>query len=183
MSVSSPHITVRKASATSAKVDAVVVGIAPADDGVVLVSGADEVDTALGGSLARTLAALGAKGKAEEVTLVPTGGALTAPIVAAVGVGGDEPSPETLRRAAGAVVRRLSGKAGTVAFALNCGDATAAGALAEGALLGAYAYGRYRSENGQPTPVSAVTLLSDRSRDKDVKAALTRARQSRALST
>ncbi len=175
MSVPGPSITVRKAAATSTKANAVVVGVAPSDGGVALISGAADIDAAFGGSLATTLESLGAKGKAEEVTLLPSGGNLAAPVLAAVGVGSTEPSPEVLRRAAGAAVRRLTGKAGSVAFALACGDATGVGALAEGALLGAYAYDRYRSQNGRPTPLSTITLLTDQSRDKAVKAALTRA--------
>ena len=127
------------------------------------------------GRSCKTLTALGAKGKPEEVTLLPSGGALSAALVAAVGLGADNPTPETLRRAAGAVVRHLAGRAGTAAFALACGDATAVGALAEGALLGAYSYDEYRTNHRASKTLTALTLLSDQARDKAVKAALTRA--------
>jgi leucyl aminopeptidase len=170
-----PEITVRKASAPTVKVDALVVGVAPADAGVTLLDGSADIDDALGGSLAATLATLGATGKAEEVTLVPTGGSTTAPVVAAVGVGSTEPTLEALRRAAGAVLRRLSGRATSIAFAFD-GDAARVGALAEGALLGSYTYDRYRSGNDRPKPVKSVTVLAQQPRDKSVKQALERAR-------
>ncbi|WP_020573299.1 leucyl aminopeptidase [Actinopolymorpha alba] len=174
MSRTSPSISLRKATASSAKVDALVVGVAPADGGLTLLAGAEDVDATFGGKLTQTLTTLGAKGKAEEVTLVPSGGAVTAPVIVAVGLGDAEPSPEALRRAAGAAVRRLTGKAGSAAFAIG-GDATSVGALAEGALLGAYTYERYRSNGDRPKPVATITLLTEQTRDKDVKAALTRA--------
>jgi leucyl aminopeptidase len=175
VSDSSPNITVRKTGPASAKVDALIVGVHTSGDGLTLVTGADEVDAAFGGSLVQTLGALGAKGKPDEVTLVPSGGAVSASLVAAVGLGAEPSTPETLRRAAGAAVRHLAGKAVTAAFALTCGDAPAVSALAEGALLGAYFYDEYRS-NHQPTKrLTAITIVSDQARDKAVKAALTRA--------
>ena len=48
--------------------DAVVIAVAQGPDGPVPAPGAQDVDAALGGTLAQTLAALGATGKAEEVT-------------------------------------------------------------------------------------------------------------------
>ncbi|MGH3487901.1 MAG: leucyl aminopeptidase [Actinopolymorphaceae bacterium] len=183
MSAANPTIAIRKASAVTVKVDAVVIGVAPADGGAVaLIAGADGIDDALGGSLVQTLRALGAKGKTDEVTLVPSGGAVAAPVIAAVGLGKDrnvnnDAALEALRRAAGAAVRRLTGKAGTVAFALTADDAADIGAVAEGALLGAYSYERYRSTQGgdRPTPIATLTILTEKSRDKAVKNALTRA--------
>ncbi|REF34934.1 leucyl aminopeptidase [Thermasporomyces composti] len=176
MSVSGPNISVATVAARSAKVDAVVIGVAPSDGGLALAPGSDDVDAALGGTLTQTLTRLGAKGKADEVTVLPSGGALVAPLVAAVGLGSEDPSPEALRRAAGAAVRALAGRADTVALALTDADPTTVGVLAEGALLGAYSYDRYRSDNGErPRPVSAVTVLTSHRRDKETKAALERA--------
>ncbi len=176
MSVKSPSISVRKASAPSVKVDALVVGVAPGDQEVTLDSGARELDKAFGGRLASTLTALGAKGKAEEVTLLPSPAGVDAAVVAAVGLGGAEPAAEALRRAAGAVVRRLAGKADTVAFAVGDGSADSVGALAEGALLGSYAFDRYRTNaDKRPAPISAVTVLTGKAREKAVKTAVTRA--------
>jgi leucyl aminopeptidase len=181
-----PTIALRKASAATVKVDAIVIGVAPADGGAIaLTSGASVIDEAVGGTLQQTLQALGAKGKADEVTLVPSGGAVAAPVIAVVGLGKDksgrqEAAREALRRAAGAAVRRLTGKAGSVAFALTDdaadGAADEIGAVAEGALLGAYTYERYRTTNGdRPEPIASLTLLTEKTRDKAVKNALTRA--------
>ena len=56
-------------------------------DGPVPAPGAEDVDAALGGSLAATLAALGATGKQDELTRIASGGALAAPLIVAVGLG------------------------------------------------------------------------------------------------
>ena len=179
---------------TSLKVDAVVVGIVKDDDakggaGISLAPGAEEVDKAFKGRLAATLVALGATGKANEVTKVASLGAVSAPVVVAVGLG-DRPQSsgrransssaayahEVLRRATGAAARALAGTA-SVGLALPAEDATQVAAVAEGALLGAYSYGRYRvasAERHKP-PVEKFTLLTGSPRDRAVKAAVTRA--------
>jgi leucyl aminopeptidase len=145
----------------------------------VLLVGADAVDTALGGRLAQTLVALGATGGAGEVTKVPTGGALKAPVVVAVGLGEARDGgydAETLRRAAGAAVRSLAGTA-RVAVAFPSDDPATVGAVAEGALLGAYTFNRYRvaSSEAHKPPVGSVTVLTSGAKDKAVKAAAQRA--------
>ena len=172
------------------KVDALVVGVVKGADGPALAPGAQDVDKAFKGRLAATVAALGGTGKADEVTKVVTLGATTAPVVVAVGLGPDpaaessrrrRSSPaydhEVLRRAAGAATRSLAGTR-TVALALPGGDDPAmVGAVAEGALLGAYAFDRYRaaSKPAQKAPVSAITVCAHSTRDRAVKAAVTRA--------
>src|SRR5215471_20761489 len=86
--------------------DAVVIGVTKGAGGAIPVPGTKDVDEALGGTLADMLAALGATGEAGEVTKIPAIGRLTAPLVAAVGMGsaddgdGDDTfDPEVLRRA------------------------------------------------------------------------------------
>jgi leucyl aminopeptidase len=136
-------------SARDAKADVIIIGVVQGPDGPVPAPGAEEVDAALGGNLAETLAALGATGKAEEVTKIASAGKLTAPLIAAVGVGSpaDGPAPfegEALRRAAGAAVRALTnGKPLRVALALPARDGAEAEAVALGAMLGGYTFGRY----------------------------------------
>jgi len=94
-------------------VDAIVVGLHAADgDGgrPLLAPGAESVAVAFEGKLAETLALLGATGSPGEVTKLATLGTVSAPVIAAVGLG---PVPsdrgvesqgwvttETLRRAA-----------------------------------------------------------------------------------
>ena len=157
------------------RADAIVIGVAQDPDGPRLAPGAEDVDAALGGNLAETLAALGATGKAEEVTRIASAGRLNAPLVAAVGLG--EPADgggydgEALRRAAGAAVRALvAGKVGQIALALPARDAGEAEAVALGAMLGGYAFGRYR-DGGKQTNTELILLAGG-----DADAAARRAR-------
>ncbi|GAA5073920.1 leucyl aminopeptidase [Thermocatellispora tengchongensis] len=156
--------TVRLNTTDSASLDtgAVIVGIHSGPDGPRPAPGAGGIDEALGGKLAVTLTAMGVKGKAGEIAKFPTFGALPAPLVVAVGLG-DEPEGaydlETLRRAAGEAVRSLAGTA-SAALALPAGTAEEAGAVALGALLGAYAFTKYRTTGEQQEPVGELTLLS-----------------------
>jgi leucyl aminopeptidase len=151
-------------SPRDAKADAIIVGVAQGPDGPVPAPGAEEVDAALGGNLAETLAALGATGKAEEVTKIASAGKLTAPLIAAVGVGSpaDGSAPfdgEALRRAAGAAVRALTnGKPLRVALALPARDGAEAEAVALGALLGGYTFGKY---TGKKQDTDVILLGSD----------------------
>ena len=151
-------------SPRDAKADAIIVGVAQGPDGPVPAPGAEEVDAALGGNLAETLAALGATGKAEEVTKIASAGKLTAPLIAAVGVGSpaDGSAPfdgEALRRAAGAAVRALTnGKPLRVALALPARDGAEAEAVALGAMLGGYTFGRY---TGKKQDTDVILLGSD----------------------
>ena len=163
-----------QASPRDVPADAVVVGVVRGPDGPRLAPGAEDVDAALGGKLAETLAALGATGDAEEVTRIASGGQLTARLITAVGLGAangpmandgpvvnDSPvrfDDEVLRRASGAAVRALvAGKARQIALALPVRDDAEAEAVALGALLGGYVFGRYR--NGGQQPETELILL------------------------
>jgi len=116
---------------TATDADALVTGVFQGPDGPVLTPGTDENDLT---DLMAGLTALGATGKAEEITKIPTGGRLATPVVVAVGLG-KEPGPdsaerlaylERLRRAAGAAARDLiaasPGRARRVAVALPAGE-------------------------------------------------------------
>jgi leucyl aminopeptidase len=126
---------------TPLKADAVVVGVRRTPDGPVLAPGAEAVDAALGGRLGAALRALDAKGKPDEVLKIPTLGHGDVPLVVATGLGDDATSAEALRRAAGAALRTLTGRR-HVHLAVD----GPAGALAEGALLGAYGFTTYKSQ-------------------------------------
>ena len=160
-------------SPREAQADAVVIGVAQGPDGPLLAPGAEDVDAALGGTLTDTLSALGATGKAEEITRIASAGLLTAPLIVAAGIGGTDGPPfdaEALRRAAGAAVRSLvAGKTRRVALALPARDAAETEAVALGALLGGYVFGRYR--NGGQQADTELTLLGGHDDD----AAVTRA--------
>ena len=160
-------IKLDRAAADSVDVDALVIGVAQGEDGPLLV-GAEAVDEAFGGRLREALAAAGATGKAGEVTRLATLGAVTARTLAAVGLGQppaerpDRYEAETVRRAAGAAARALAGSR-SVALALPSGAPELVAAAAEGALLGAYAFRRYRhaSAADHKEPVEEFSLLAN----------------------
>ena len=174
---------------TDLKVDALVVGVAKGAGGVILVPGAADVDKAFQGRLARTVEALGGTGAAGEVTKVPSLGATGAAVVVAVGLGEEKAGGgrrnrqttaydvETLRRAAGAASRSLAGTR-RVGLALPAEDAASAEAVAQGALLGAYDFLRYRvaSKDKHKDPVVTFSLVSTVGKDKAVKAAVEHAK-------
>jgi leucyl aminopeptidase len=167
--------------------DAVVVGIGiDAAGRPVLGPGAHAIDTALGRRLLATLVSLGATGAAGECHRIATFGATVAPVVAAVGLGstprrGQPISAEALRRAAGVALRSLAGTR-KVAIALGATRTSGAtddtvSAMAEGALLGAYSYRRYRqtSLDAHRPPVESVVVLVDDPKSPAAKQALSRA--------
>ncbi|GAA0500312.1 leucyl aminopeptidase [Streptomyces olivaceiscleroticus] len=179
-------LTLSTSSAATLRADAVVVGLAKGDKGPVLAPGAEAVDAAFDGKLADVLETLGASGAEGEVTKVPGGSGLKAPVVLAVGLGeapakGEGYDNEALRRAAGAAARALTGsKKG--AFALPVEDADAVAAIAEGALLGSYSFTAYRSNGDakkgaadKSAPLADVAVLGAKPRDKAHKAAAERA--------
>ena len=149
-----PQLSALEGSAATADAGAVVIGIHtgpgpdPEANGAgrrepVPAAGAAEVDAAFGGELAGLLAALGATGKAEQVVKLPTRGAITAPVLVAVGLGAaaDGPDADLVRRAAGAAARSLAGTAHVVST-LGALDAEAA---VQGAVLGGYVFDEFRS--------------------------------------
>jgi leucyl aminopeptidase len=163
-------LTFTTSAPSSIDADAVVIGVTKGQDGPVLAPGAADLDQALGGTLAATLATLGMTGRPEEVTRLPGGGPVTAAVIAAVGLGPDgsgPADPETLRRAAGAAVRTLvaGGRATAngdrgglrIALALPAADPASAEAVAVGALLGGYAFTRYRQDGRRPAAITVLT--------------------------
>ena len=151
---------------TATDADALVVGVFQGSDGPVPALGTDDID------LMDALTALGATGKPEEITKIPTGGRLAAPVTVVVGLGpeprdgGDsgagDPAErqrylERLRRAAGAAARELaSGRASRVAVALPAGQPDEAEAVALGTLLGGYAFRKYRTGGAAPADVEQI---------------------------
>ena len=157
--------------------DALVVATASTPGGVVLV-GADALPADLRTQLTRSAVALGLTGGVDEVRRVPTAGHLVAPVLVLTGLGDAAPTygAETLRRAAGAATRELTGTS-TVAVALPADTVERLAAVAEGALLGAYSFLRYRAEATahRSAPVGAIELLTSLDRDAAAKAAVARA--------
>ncbi|WP_103503520.1 MULTISPECIES: leucyl aminopeptidase [unclassified Streptomyces] len=158
-------LTLSDSSAAKVRADAVVIGVAKGENGLVLAPGAETaaVDAAFGGKLAALLETLGAKGGEDEVTRLPAPDGLPSPLVVAVGLGtapdedGTGFEPETLRRAAGTAARALSSSEHGV-FALPVEDGTALAAVTEGALLGAYSFTDFQggaAKNGKGKPAKA----------------------------
>ncbi|MEV0993632.1 leucyl aminopeptidase [Nonomuraea sp. NPDC050202] len=152
-------VRLNSADPVSVDTDALIVGFRPGQDGPVPAVGAESLEAAFGGRLAASLDAVAFSGKAGELAKLPTFGSVTAPLLVAVGLG-DAPGPEDLRRAAGAAARSLAGTS-RAALALPAGTAEEAEAVALGALLGAYAFTRYRTNGEQKAPVAELTVLSD----------------------
>jgi len=152
-----PSVSVVAPSA-AIRADAVVVALRSTNDGPALLPGADAVDEALSGRLVAGLRALGAKGKADEVTKLATLGLADYPLVVAAGVGShpaDAVPDEALRRATGAALRGLSGSR-----RVHLAVAAPAGPLAEGVLLGSYAFTAYKSKGAKPA-LRTVTMPGD----------------------
>ena len=198
MTLSNPILSMVDTDPAELAVDAVVIGVhsrsepersggdPPADyaSTLLLASGAESIAAAFDGRLTETLALLGATGTAGEVTKVATLGTVTAPLVVAVGLGpepsGAAPTPETLRRAAGAAVRALAGS-NRVALTLPLPDdekaSAALRAIAEGALLGTYRFSGYKTRP-QPTlrpPVREVVVHVPDANDQAALAEVARA--------
>jgi leucyl aminopeptidase len=178
-------LTLSTSAAPGLRADAIVIGVAKAAKGPVVAPGAEAVDKAYDGRLAGVLETLGASGAEGEVTKLPAPSGLKAPLVVAVGLGGEPEkdssfAPEALRRAAGVAARALAG-AKKAAFALPLADAADLGAVAEGVLLGAYSFDTYKENGKNPkakngkAPLAEAALLGGKPRDAKYKAALARA--------
>lgn len=144
-------VRLNSADPVSFDTDALIVGFRSGPDGPRPV--AEGLEAAFDGKLAASLAAVAFSAKPGEIAKIPTFGAISAPLLVAVGVGD---GVEDLRRAAGASVRSLTGTA-RAALALD-GDAEA---VALGALLGAYGFDRYRTGDAPKAPVEELTVLTE----------------------
>ena len=157
-------ISLDSSAPSALDVDAIVIGTLPgsSDDPTApprLAAGGQDVDRAFDGRLGDALRSMGATGKAGEVVKLPTLGAVPARLVVAAGLG-EEADADALRRAAGAAVRALAGAARRAALALPATSAEEAGAVALGALLGGYAFDRYRTGD-RKEPVAEVIVLTE----------------------
>lgn len=171
-----PRATLTSANPTRQTADALVVAVASSPDGPRLV-GADWLPSETAAQVADLAGVLGITGAPDEVRRLPATGTLAAKVVVLTGVGpldaGATPEAEALRRAAGAALRELTGTA-SVAVALPAEDLEQLTAVAEGVLLGAYAYTRYRTADADAA-VADIALLTPRARDKSAAKALARA--------
>ncbi|GAB3126714.1 leucyl aminopeptidase [Streptomyces calidiresistens] len=166
-------LTLSSSTAAKVRADAVVIGVVKGEDGPMPAPGveaAGAVDAAFGGRLTALLTTLGATGAENEITKLPAPEGFEADLVVAVGLGpasgDDAPATETLRRAAGAAARALTGT-GHAAFALTSSDPAAVAAVAEGALLGSYAFTEFRGEGRDDEGKSGRGRRSGRGRKEE----------------
>ena len=142
-----PALTVSSASPTTTTADALILGIRNDDDAA---------------EFADQLALLNFTGDDGQVTVFPSGGAVKAPLIVAVGLP-ETPTGEDLRRAAARGAKAAKG-ASILAVALHPAGVDDIAAIAEGINLGTYAFDRYKtSKNGaKATKVveSAVILTA-----------------------
>lgn len=171
-----PNVTLTAKDPSRLPADAIVVAVVRTADGPRLLD-AEWLPAALADEIHALSATLGVTGAPDDVHKLPTGGRIAAPLLVLTGAGDAAAlGTESLRQAAGAAVRQLAG-ATSVALALPAGDVEHVAAVAEGALLGAYSYTRYlaAAATAKAAPVTEITLVTDRVRDRAAKAAVTRA--------
>ena len=183
MTLSTPTISLADKDLKSVRADALVVGVAVGADGPTLVEGAP-LPRALRTQLSALLPGLGVTGAADQVVKVPAGNEVAAAVLVLSGLGpvptGKDAKydPEALRRAAGAATRALNGTT-SVALSLPAPDVERVAAVAEGALLGAYAFNRHRGRTAaeQKPPVTNITVVTGLAKDKGANAAAARAQE------
>ncbi len=141
--------------------DALVVALAPGRGKKADVI-APGLSAAVRTRLAEAFAAMGATGKAGEVTRIPGGGTIKAPIVVGLGLGdaAKQSDAEAQRRAVGDAIRSLAGTK-RVALAIPLADDEALLTVSIAALLSAYDFVAYRSSSkkDRKAPVQAITVL------------------------
>ena len=132
-----------------------------------LPTGAAALDRALSGALGAAIAAGDFRGKRGQTHLAYGGGKVSARRVLLIGLGEEgKVDGEALRRAAGQAVRSAA-KRGAQRVAVlaprtrRIQPPDVAQALAEGAVLGAYTFTRYRSEKSDPPAKSCALLFED----------------------
>ena len=147
-------------------VDVLVVGFTETGVREVPEPVAREFANRYGVSVTEMATSLGASVKAEHRRTLPAAG--RGPRIVVVGFGSDDPTPEELRRAAGAGVRHAAGLADgrplSVAVSLGTGEPEEAQAVAEGALLGSYRYTRISSGQDSESKVGSLTVAPSAAR-------------------
>lgn len=145
-----PALALSAQSPTTISTDVLVVGVQATDGGPRLATDLPEL-AALGGQLA----SMGVSGGKDELTRLP--GVASATSIALIGLGSGEPSPTTLRYAAGSAARQLVG-VDSIVIALPTTTETDVLATLEGAGIGAYSFTRYRHASKEKTKVPATTI-------------------------
>ncbi|MBS6672486.1 MAG: leucyl aminopeptidase, partial [Actinomyces graevenitzii] len=151
-----------KEALTTVEVNNLILLASAGADGVVLHlpehKGLEGLGQSAAQKLAETAQELGFKASLDQMLRLPAGvvSGLSAKNILLVGVGKQQLSQETLRRAAGRATRELSGT-DSAAIAFPTPTAQDSVAVAEGALLGAYVWARRIPAS--PEPVAKIYVL------------------------
>ncbi|MGA9871826.1 MAG: M17 family peptidase N-terminal domain-containing protein, partial [Rhodococcus sp. (in: high G+C Gram-positive bacteria)] len=156
-------------------IDVLVVALSTSEDGLELLVTDTISDDAVASALLDAFEAVGATGKADELTRIPAPASLEVGSVLAVGLGKSaDIDTERIRQSAGTAARALTGTA-TAATTLSSLDLSAA---AEGFFLGAYTFTEFKSSLSAPGPdagpLARVELIVEDPRSKETKAELAR---------
>ncbi|HTO69907.1 MAG TPA: leucyl aminopeptidase [Myxococcota bacterium] len=156
------EIEVSRRDAAAAEGDAVVIPLTKSDAPPRALA---ELDAALGGICARVWAAGDFTGKSGEVLSLPVSG-IAAKRLVLIGLGEERSaSRESLRAAGGRAAKTLArAKAKRAALAVpalrRIQPEDAGQALAEGLVLGAYRFDKYKTGGDAPAPLEHATLLA-----------------------
>ncbi len=129
------------------------------------------VDRALDGLLARALGEERFEGRLGETTYLHAAGRLAVKRVLVVGMGPrGECTADTIRRAASAALRRARDLGARSAVMSLVGARlparVRAQALGEGALLGLYAFDRYKTKKGEDRAIETLTVVAPEAREQ-----------------
>ena len=140
--------------------------------GIAIEAGEMAIDTK---TVLAQLVDMGATGKTDEVIKVP-GTHVRMFVFTGLGPKASQYSHETLRRAAGAASRALTGNA-SATFSLPAKSLPEVAAVAEGAALGAYSFIEFRGSTKADfkAPLKTITIHSKLATTADAKAAISRA--------
>lgn len=155
--------------------DTLVLGVLKNDGKASIVASPFTAETT--SSLEQSLTALGASGKADEVTLLPGVEGSKAKVLQFIGLGVEELADltdEQLRRAAGSAARQLS-NAKSAIFALPSDSVERVAAIAEGIALGSYRYENQRSKKSDKPVLADAQIATAVATSKDLPAVLKRA--------
>ena len=168
------RVSLTSAPPSTLDVDALVIGITTGAKKHV--EGPPALSDDVRKAVEKALEAVGATGKLGEITRIPGTGLVKARLIVAVGLGDVRLLDyEKVRRTAGAVTRSLAGTP-SMAIVVTAPDGPRIDAIAQGALLGNYAFHAFRgaSADAQPAPVERIVLTGD-PKDAEQSAALARA--------
>ena len=164
-----------KVSEGAPKDDVLVLGLVSTNDkgGLAIESGDLAIDTK---SLLISLGDMGATGAEDEITKLP-GNSVRLIVFTGLGKKSKTYSHETLRRAAGAASRSLSGT-DSATVALPTSDIASLSAVAEGAALGAYVFSEFRgsTKSDQKAAIKTITFYSKFATSAEAKTVLSRAK-------